>query len=63
MIVNYSLRQALLSCHHAKKMGLKSVLLWRSVDHVGAQVLLVIPFSSSLHYGIFDETQIRRIDL
>lgn len=63
MIVNYSLRQAIQSCHHARNIGLSSVLVWRSYDHNANKVLLVIPFSSSLHFGIFDETQIRRIDL
>lgn len=63
MIVNYSLRQAIASCHHAKKIALESVLLWRSVDRDGRRVLLVIPFFDDMHYGIFDSTQIRRIDL
>ena len=63
MIINYSLRQVLESCHHAKSIGIKTILLWRTVDENNLTVLLVIPFSSSLHYGIFDETQIRRINL
>lgn len=63
MIVNYTLRQVLESCHYAKSIGIKTILLWRTVDEYNVTVLLVIPFSSSLHYGIFDETQIRRIDL
>ena len=63
MIVNYSLRQAIASCHHAKRIDLDSVLLWRSVDHDGKRVLLVIPFFNDMHYGIFDEKHIRRIDL
>lgn len=63
MIVNYSIKQAISSCHHAKRMYLESVLLWRSVDHDGTRVLLVIPFFDDMHYGIFDSTQIRRIDL
>ena len=63
MIVNYSLKQAIASCHHAKRMGLYSVLLWRSVDHDSKHVLLVIPFFDNMHYGIFDADQIRRICL
>lgn len=63
MIVNYSLQQAIASCHHAKRMDLDSVLLWRSVDHDGKHVLLVIPFFDDMHYGIFDTTKIRRIYL
>lgn len=63
MIVNYSLRQVIESCHHARKLGLSSVLVWRSYVNLGRPVLLVIPFSSELHYGIFDHTHIRRIDL
>ena len=63
MIVNYSLRQAIQSCHHARKIGLKSVLIWRSYDHKANKVLLVIPFALGLHYGIFNEKYIRVIDL
>lgn len=63
MIVNYSLRQTIASLHHARMIGVRTVLLWRTVDEYNATVLLVIPFSSSLYYGIFDETHIRRIDL
>lgn len=63
MIVNYSLRQVLESCHHAKSIGLESILLWRTFDDYKITVLLVIPFSSKLHYGIFDTTHIRKIDL
>lgn len=61
MIVNYSLRQTIQSCHHARNIGLSSVLVWRSYDHDGKHVLLVIPFFDDMHYGIFDATQIRRI--
>lgn len=63
MIVNYSLRQAIASCHHARNIGLSSVLLWRSYDHNANKVLLVIPFALGLHYGIFNEKYIRVIDL
>ena len=63
MIVNYSLRQAIQSCHHARKIGLKSVLIWRTFDHNGQHLLLVIPFFDDIHYGIFDTQRIRRINL
>lgn len=63
MIVNYSLQQAIASCHHARNIGLSSVLVWRSVDHESTNVLLVIPFYDDMHYGIFDADQIRRIYL
>lgn len=63
MIVNYSVQQAIRSLHHARKIGFGTVLIWRTIDYYDSTVLLVIPFSSSLHYGIFDTTQIRRIDL
>lgn len=63
MIVNYSLRQTIQSLHHARKIGVGTVLLWRTTNEYNENVLLVIPFSSSLHYGIFDEKHIRRIDL
>lgn len=63
MIVNYSLRQAIQSCHHAKSIGIKTILLWRTVDEYNVTVLLVIPFSLSLHYGIFNEKHIRKIEL
>ena len=63
MIVNYSIRQAIQSCHHARNIGVSSVLVWRTIDDCGGTVLLVIPFASSLHYGIFKEEYIRVIDL
>lgn len=63
MIVNYSLRQAIQSCHHAKRMNLDSVLLWRNVDRDGKHVLLVIPFFGEMHYLLFDKTKIRKIYL
>ena len=63
MIVNYSLRQVLETCHYAKSIGIKTILLWRTVNEFNTTVLLVIPFSSYLHYGIFDTQRIKRIDL
>lgn len=63
MIVNYSLQQTIATLHRARKIGVGSVLVWRTIDEYKGTVLLVIPFSSSLHYGIFDNTHIRRIDL
>ena len=63
MIVNYSLRQAIQSCHHARKIGLKTVLIWRTFDHNGQYLLLVIPFFDDMHYVLFDRTKIRRIYL
>lgn len=63
MIVNYSVQQTIASLHHARRIGVGTVLVWRTIDDYDGTVLLVIPFSSSLHYGIFDNTHIRRIDL
>ena len=63
MIVNYSVKQTIASLHHARMIGVRTVLLWRSYDHNANKVLLVIPYSSNLHCGIFDEKYIRIIDL
>lgn len=63
MIINYSVKQTIASLHHARMIGVRTVLLWRTIVDYDDTVLLVIPFSSNLHYGIFDATQIRIIDL
>lgn len=63
MIVNYSIQQAIGSLHHARSLNINEVLLWRTVDLDGLNVLLVIPFYYSLHHGIFDHNHVRRIEL